>query len=509
MPISANQLAVSVETLRKRFNGSSSRTARSEIGQFLTPIRIAEFMASLFRQHVEDVRILDPGAGAGALFAACVTELCNRQALPQSITVVAYEIGDGLVSYLAETMALCRHMCREVGVRFDGSVLHEDFISAALEQTDYGLFTPEQRTFTHVILNPPYKKIKGQSRTRKCLDAAGMGTSNLYTAFVWLGAQMLEPDGELVAITPRSFCNGPYFRRFRKSFLELMSLRHIHVFDSRKKAFSDDSVLQENVIFRAVRNRPKPRKITISSTSGSDFSSLKKRTVPYERVILPDDPDMFIRLVQDEKDDYVVEGMDSFSANLDILGLGVSTGRVVDFRAKDFLRQKPNKKTAPLIYPCHLRNGFVEWPKLDGKKPNAIVSNSETADLLVCSGYYVLTKRFTAKEERRRIVASVFDPQRCESSLVGLENHLNYYHAKGEGMSANLAKGLALFLNSTLFDSYFRLFSGHTQVNATDLRKMRYPSRQELLRLGAHVKEQIPKQEIVDEIMKREFGFNE
>jgi len=509
MHVSVNQLASSVDHLRKKFNGAASRKSRSETGQFLTPASIAQFMASMFSRKVKQVRILDPGAGAGALFAACVAELCNQKERPQSIKVIAYEIDDSLVSCLMKTMDLCCHMCREAGVLFDGNVLHKDFIQAALEQTEYRLLALEHQTFTHAILNPPYKKINGQSRTRKLLDEAGMGTSNLYTAFVWLAAQMLEPNGELVAITPRSFCNGPYFRRFRKVLLGLMSLRHIHVFESRKKVFSDDAVLQENVIFHAVRNRPRPEKVTISSTRGTDFNCIKTKAVPYEHVVLHDDPDMFIHLVQDENDDYVMECMDSFNSSLEQLGLEVSTGRVVDFRSRDFLRRKPSDNTVPLIYPCHLRNGFVEWPKLDGKKPNAIVSCSETNDLLVDSGYYVLTKRFTAKEERRRIVATVFDPQRYNAPLVGFENHLNYFHAKGKGMSEILAKGLALFLNSTLFDAYFRLFSGHTQVNATDLRKMRYPLRENLLQLGGYVQKQMPNQEIVDKIMEEEFDFDE
>jgi len=508
MSVSVNHMAVRVEAFRTRFNGVSSRKSRSEIGQFLTPAGIAQFMASLFARHVEQVRILDPGAGAGALFSACVANLCGRRKRPQSIEVVAYEIHEGLVPCLTETMELCRNVCCEAGVRFDGHVLHTDFVDAAIEQTECRLFSSENQRFTHAILNPPYKKINGQSRTRRLLDAAGMGTSNLYAAFVWLAVQMLEPGGELVAITPRSFCNGPYFRRFRKALLELTSLRHIHVFESRKKAFSDDAVLQENVIFHAVRSRSRHKKVTISSTSGPHFDSLKMRAVPYKHVVLPGDPDMFVYLVQDEKDHRVMECMGSFDAGLDKLGLEVSTGRVVGFRARDFLRRKPGTTTMPLIHPCHLRNGSVEWPKLGGKKPNAIVACSETADLMVESGYYVLTKRFTAKEERRRVVATVFDPKKLGAPLVGFENHLNYFHVKGKGMSARLARGLAMFLNSTLFDAYFRLFSGHTQVNATDLRRMRYPSRQALLRLGVHMKNQMPKQELIDKIIQEEFAFD-
>jgi adenine-specific DNA-methyltransferase len=40
------------------------------------------------------------------------------------------------------------------------------------------------------------------------------------------------------------------------------------------------------------------------------------------------------------------------------------------------------------------------------------------------------------------------------------------------GLPEQMAKGLALHLNSSLFDRHFRLFSGHRQVNATDLKKM-------------------------------------
>ena len=116
------------------------------------------------------------------------------------------------------------------------------------------LFATTQDNFTHVILNPPYKKINGETQTRRILNSAGIETSNLYAAFVWLAACLTRPGGEIVAITPRSFCNGPYFRRFRKALLSLVDLRHIHTFESRKEAFADDSVLQENVIFHGIRN---------------------------------------------------------------------------------------------------------------------------------------------------------------------------------------------------------------------------------------------------------------
>jgi adenine-specific DNA-methyltransferase len=94
---------------------------------------------------------------------------------------------------------------------------------------------------------------------------------------------------------------------------------------------------------------------------------------------------------------------------------------------------------------------------------------------MVPGGTYVLTKRFTAKEEKRRVVAAIYTGDRA-----GFENHINYFHVKGAGLPERLAVGLARFLNSEAVDTYFRTFSGHTQVNATDLRNLHYPSRAQL-----------------------------
>src|SRR6185295_995357 len=118
--------------------------------------------------------------------------------------------------------------------------------------------------------------------------------------------------------------------------------------------------------------------------------------------------------------------------------------------------------------------------------------------------YYVLLKRFSSKEERRRVVAAVYDPTDIPGPIVGFENHLNYFHHHGRGIDVTLARGLAAFLNSTLVDDYFRQFSGHTQVNATDLRMMRYPTRVQLLALGRRIKTTFPAQADLDELVAQE-----
>jgi adenine-specific DNA-methyltransferase len=120
---------------------------------------------------------------------------------------------------------------------------------------------------------------------------------------------------------------------------------------------------------------------------------------------------------------------------------------------------------------------------------------------MVPAGVYVLTKRFSAKEERRRLVAAVFDPDTVPCEVVGFENHLNYFHDRGAPLDRTLAWGLSAFLNSSPLDTYFRQFNGHTQVNATDLRSLRYPKRDTLIALGRKIQGILPAQDDLDALV--------
>lgn len=144
----------------------------------------------------------------------------------------------------------------------------------------------------------------------------------------------------------------------------------------------------------------------------------------------------------------------------------------------------PMPDAVPLIYPNNLRDGAIIWPQEKSKKPAAIADNNRTQPLLLPTDFYVLVKRFTAKEERRRVVAALVTPEDLPAARVGFENHLNVYHCGGRGLPIDLARGLVAFLNSSVVDRYVRQFSGHTQINATDLRQLRYPHREELIAAG-------------------------
>jgi adenine-specific DNA-methyltransferase len=478
------------------------------LGQFLTPSPVARLMASLFVASGSVFRFLDAGAGTGSLSAALVAELCSRRVRPERIEVTAFEVDPLLADYLRETFALCEATCEAAGISFAATVETEDFVCSGVYMLIRDAFDDRHKPEFHgAILNPPYKKINSNSHTRKLLRRVGMETSNLYAAFVAVAGKLLAEHGELVAITPRSFCNGSYFRPFRDWLLSDLALTRFHVFESRTSAFRDDGVLQENVIFRAVRGADQPEVVTVSASADPLDEASTQHEVPINRLVLPNDPDRVIHLVADELGHWVAERMARFTHKLDELGLGVSTGRVVDFRADGYLRTEMGPQTVPLVYPGHFDGWYVAWPKPNGRKANALAIDRYTAPQTVPGGVYVLTKRFSAKEERRRVVAAIYDPERVGwCGPVGFENHVNYFHEEGSGLPLNLAKGLAAFLNSTLVDEFFRQFNGHTQVNATDLRSLGYPDRLALQRLGARLADALPDQHTLDALVDEEFG---
>ncbi|WP_273278798.1 BsuBI/PstI family type II restriction endonuclease [Methanothrix soehngenii] len=498
-------------------------TQKAEMGQFFTPSPVAKLMASMFTKKPQNLTILDPGAGVGSLSAALVAEICSwDDQKPKSITIAAYEIDPMLIDYLHTTIEEIARICDNEGIMFSGEVFSEDFMVAGIAMINGGLVPGDRRRFSTAILNPPYHKIRNNSKTKQLLKQVNIETTNLYTAFMWLVIKLLEPGGEMVAITPRSFCNGPYYRPFRKALFKAMKIKRVHVYESRKTAFQDDDVLQENIIIHAIKEKVDANddKIVISSSIGPDDEYVTLREVDYDQFVRPGDPDFVIHIVPDEMAHRIGEQMGVLDSSLKDLNLIVSTGRVVDFRAKHLVRRSPSLGAVPLIYPAHFSNGFIRWPVEGLKKPDAIIC--ENPDLLVPSGFYVLVKRFSSKEEEKRIVAAVFDPTKISSevqakhdisvkteALVGFENHINYYHRSGKGMPMLLAKGLAAFLNSTLVDQYFRQFSGHTQVNATDLKSLKYPNETRLLSLGERIGENFPSQDELDLLVKEELGIAE
>ncbi|MGK5092087.1 Eco57I restriction-modification methylase domain-containing protein [Deltaproteobacteria bacterium TL4] len=466
-----------VEQNRLWLSQKTEAKKKSHFGQFFTPARTATFMASLFPDFNGNCRLLDAGAGIGSLSAAFLERWNSLGFHFQSVELDAFEMDDSLHSYLDQTLEKYRHH-----PDFIPRIRKDDFIYTATDWLSGSLFAKKLPQYTHVILNPPYKKINSNSAYRLALRHAGIETVNLYSAFVALAVALAASGGQIVAIIPRSFCNGPYYRPFRNFILERASIRHLHLFESRNKTFKDDEVLQENIIIRLERSGQQGT-VTVSTSTDDTFTDFIALEYPFNQIVFQGDTERFIHVPTLTKN--AIRPSPAICNTLTDLCINVSTGPVVDFRLKKHLCEMPEVGTVPLLYPGHFSaNGFT-WPVAGKKKPNAIRRNSETEKWLYPSGYYCVVRRFSSKEEKRRIMASMVDPGAFDNApVLGFENHLNLFHENKHGLPHELALGLTVFLNSTLVDEDFRCFSGHTQVNATDLKRMKYPSRNDLIELG-------------------------
>ena len=488
---------------------------RAGLGQFMTPAKVAAFMASMFEfdPPPKELRLVDAGSGVGMLTAAVVAEFSTRPASrrPSVINVTAWEIDSSLEPLLKRSFRYCEEIACHNGMKFEWTVRVGDFIPQAADAIAtsalFGQGTGQP--FNAAILNPPYRKLSADSTERAYLDRLGMGSTNLYSAFVWLALELLQAGGEIVAITPRSFMNGTYFRKFREALLQRAGIKRVHVYEARDVAFSDDGVLQENVVCHAARGAIQGP-IRVTTSRGPSDVDLTERVVDPGELVLSEDTQSVMRIVPDETGARITRGMLALTHRMVDLGIAVSTGRVVGFRAKNRIHAQVQSGDAPLILPRHCRNGFVEWPQKSCTVPNALSISGPDDELIMPSGWYVLVKRFTAKEERRRVVASIFDPSRLESGCVAFDNKLNVIHRGNEGLPEPLAKGLAVFLNSSVVDSFFRQFSGHTQVNAGDLRSLKFPDADILARLGHSVDDLMLSPDEIDRLVSREVpGMND
>jgi tRNA1(Val) A37 N6-methylase TrmN6 len=465
-------LLSTIEQTRLRVSKSTDAEKKSKLGQFLTPVKTAVFMAGLFPEATGDCCLLDAGAGIGSLSSAFLERCIKNELFFNEIQLKAFELDENIHEDLH------RSLCgfgNKLPISFE--IIGGDFIELAVNKIQFG-----QEEYTHAILNPPYKKIGSNSHSRLLLRQVGIETVNLYSAFIALSLLLMKIGGQIVAIIPRSFCNGPYYRPFREFLLNRSAIRQIHLFGSRSKTFKDDKVLQENIIIRLERGGQQDS-VMISTSTDDTFTDLACYNLTFDKIVFPNDPQRFIHIPTSRNSS--IESSSNIRNTLSDLGIKVSTGPVVDFRLKAYLRNMPEIGTVPLLYPNHFSNGNAIWPQIECKKPNAILHNDVTGKWLYQNGFYCVVRRFSSKEEKRRIVASVVDPSTFNNStMLGFENHLNVFHDNKHGLPKALAHGLAVYLNMTAVDEHFRRYSGHTQVNATDLMRMKYPCRENLIALG-------------------------
>ena len=498
-PIEDERPTIYADRVGEWYVALKSDEHRKGHGLYLTPVLAADFMAKQIHVTRKNLRVLDPAAGAGILACAAVEALISRPDKPEVIVLVAYEVDFKLIPALRTVFDYLADWCLAgYGVKLTTTIEAEDFVLAhamSLRSLD-GLipYQAGEQDFDIVISNPPYFKISKADPRAVAAASVVHGQPNIYGLFMAVSAALLKKHGDFIFIVPRSFASGPYFRQFRTVFFDMIRPTAVHVFRSRREAFRRDEVLQENIIFSGVRENHWHREkcnasLGLSSSHGvGDISDPDRREIRMQVALDMSSLDKVLRLSLSDEEDAVLGLVESWSSTLHSLGLNISTGPVVPFRATGLISKEGSVPATHvlLLWMNHIRAMNVTWP-LDRHKPEYI-KRVGADSLLVPNKNYVLIRRFSAKEEARRLTAAPYIASRFDISEIGLENHLNYIHRPNGSLTEDEAWGLAAIYNSYLLDTFFRAVNGNTQVSATELRATPLPSRDRILALGRQVK---------------------
>ena len=182
-----------------------------------------------------------------------------------------YETDKNVVPLTRLVLSYLQEWCKKQNIKLDYLLNESDFVLDKCECLDgddtiFGAMDVGER-FDYIISNPPYFKLaKDDVHTRSCASIVD-GQTNIYALFVAICAKLLEDDGQMIFITPRSFASGRYFQSFRDFLFRQVHIDLIHLFNTRKDTFSKDEVLQELVIMR-MHPAGEVKNVTVSFSQG-------------------------------------------------------------------------------------------------------------------------------------------------------------------------------------------------------------------------------------------------
>jgi adenine-specific DNA-methyltransferase len=496
------------------YTSNLTKFAKKNNGQYFTPNKIADFISSFSTKTNQNVlNILDPGCGTGTLSCSLIEYLIQENEKLNEINLTCYEIDAELIDITKQVISYLEKWIKlkNSNIKFKWKLIKSDFVvdnQFAFRENLLFQSNKNQQKYDLIISNPPYFKISKSDERAKIAASIVYGQPNIYSIFMMLSSLLLSKNGEMIFIVPRSFASGPYFRLFREQFFHTILLTNIHVFNSRKRAFKRDNVLQENIIIKAVKKRKsKNDEVTIStSESIEDLEDATMSQYSLDELINMKSKQKILYIPQSQKDKDVIRVFNKWQNNLEKNFIKISTGPVVAFRKKDFLfdnTESSNKNYSPLLWLTNTKPMKLVFPG-SRKKKHYIEDCSTTQNVLVKNRNYVLLRRFSTKDDKSRLIATPYFADSFNQLKIGIENHLNYiYKYKGE-LNKREVMGLAALFNSSLFDLYFRTFNGNTQVSATELKEIPLPPMTKIESIGMELLESNEfSQENIDSVINK------
>ena len=297
--------------------------------------------------------------------------------------------------------------------------------------TDFLEWSTTQK-YDLIIGNPPYFVMKKDDVSVEYYDYFD-GRPNIFTLFIVKSLHMLNPNGILSFILPKSFTNCLYYDKLRKYIADKYSI--LYLLDC-----SDDSFIetkQETILF-IVQNRMNP-----------DTKTNAKYMIHISDYTILNTPENIIKMRELYKD----------STTLNKLNFSVSVGNVVWNQCKAILTDD-SKKTR-LIYSSDIVDSKLVVKEYSNKEKKNYINKPGSTDviLVINRGYGVGDYHFNY------CVIDVDYPYLVENHLICVK----YGAQKTKAELLELYNKIIQSLNHEKTNEFINLYFGNNAINTTEL----------------------------------------
>jgi adenine-specific DNA-methyltransferase len=475
---------------------------RARFGVYYTPPALAARLldqASAAGLDWATCTVLDPACGGGAFLAPVAQRMAKHlshlepEVLVDSIArrVRGFEI-DPVAAWMSQVFleATILPACRAARRRLPQVVEVRDSLQRPDDDGAYDL----------VIGNPPYGRVTLAPAMRARYAASLYGHANLYGIFTELALLRARPGGLVAYVTPTSFLAGEYFKNLRSLLGRRAPPQAVDFIARRKGVF--DEVLQEALLATYRRDAP-PGEAPVHFLTPVDESAI--RVDAAGTFTLPSEPGAPWLVPRTLAQSALIRTMRRMSDRLADWGYTVSTGPLVWNRHRDQLCGDAGPGRLPVVWAEAVTpdGRFVLRATKANHRPYFEPGSSDAG--LIATSSCVLVQRTTAKEQARRIIATVLPAEivRRHGGAV-VENHLNMVRPV-KGPPAVAPEVLAAFLNSAIVDQAFRCLSGSVAVSAYELEALPLPPPTALRELDEALAARAGRPEI-DRVCARMYG---
>mgnify|MGYP000400963465 CR=1 FL=1 len=464
------QAHYAISDLSRRASKALSASTKTKYAQYFTEGVIAQAMSKRLTLSGDTLRIGDHGAGSGVLGATTLVQLMSRHGRG-ALNLGAYEIDESLYAAFFDSMAIVEQFACDSVSRLPTYTLSGDFTT-----TDLEVIKKRQNTLNGAVINPPYQKLNQSTDVAQFMKKHFVSVPNMYALFVVLTIDMLKDGGEMVAILPRSFMSGAYFKLFRRWLRQQGSIDWFHRYKSRSNAFRGDNVLQENILLKFVKGKPQAEQVEVSVSSGPEDKNCSCMTVKAIEIFSGNECGHMTLPCSLEELNSLTENS-ALPLDFDDLGLTVTTGKLEDFRYRDALRYSASDRSLPVVYAQHWTSGEQQlaWSE-NIVKPCYAKATDDITKRTLERGNYVLVKRISANGDSNRCHSiALLEDANLPGDEWLIDNHVQVISSKN-GLSKEQALRIQRHLSSHVVENVLRTKSGTTQLNKDDLRAIRFPA---------------------------------